>query len=71
MANKTYLLESNECTSCVGNVRKALDNTEGVKQAEVFYNSSKLWVEFDGIILKADELRSRIEKLGFNILAEA
>lgn len=70
MANKTYLLETKSCPSCVGNVGTALGNTAGVKQADVQYNSSKLRVEFDGIILKADELRNRIEKLGFNILSE-
>ncbi len=65
---KTFKIEGMMCPHCEGRVKKALENTGGVKMAEVSYEKGEAVVTLDENI---DEglLKSVIENDGYKVLA--
>lgn len=70
MANKTYQLETVSCPSCIAKIERALKKTAGIRQSEVLFNSSRVKVEFDENAVSAEEIKNKIERLGYKVLAE-
>lgn len=70
MTQKTYQMESFACPSCVAKIQKALDSTQGVTEAEVLFNSSRIKVKYDQGKLSPDNLKQLIEKFGYKVLSE-
>jgi copper chaperone CopZ len=47
-----------------------LKKTEGVKEYEVFFNSSKIKLEYDENVVDSETIKNNIAKLGFEVLKE-
>jgi copper chaperone CopZ len=47
-----------------------LKKTEGVQEAEVLFNSSRVKVTFDDKVTNSDMIKSKIAQLGFEVLGE-
>lgn len=70
MTNKIYQLETVSCPSCIAKIESALKKTAGVQKSEVFFNTSRVKVEFDEGRVSSQEIKDRIEKLGYKVLSE-
>lgn len=70
MTTKTYQLETLTCPSCMAKIEGALKRTEGVRQAEVLFNSSRAKVSYDEAAVDSAALVKTIESLGFKVLGE-
>jgi len=70
MTSRTYQLETISCPSCIAKIESMLKKTEGVTSSEVLFNSSRVKVTFDENIITSEEIKSRIDKLGFKVLGE-
>lgn len=70
MTTKTYQLETLTCPSCMAKIEGLLKKTEGVSASEVLFNSSKAKVTFDESILSSEDIKQKIESLGFEVLGE-
>ncbi len=70
MTNKIYQLETVSCPSCIAKIESALKKTDGVQKSEVFFNTSRVKVEFDEGRVSSQEIKDRIEKLGYKVLSE-
>lgn len=70
MTNKTYQMETISCPSCIAKIEGALKKTAGIRQSEVLFNSSRVKVEFDENTVSSEEVKSKIEKLGYKVLSE-
>ena len=70
MITKTYQLETLTCPSCMAKIQGALKKTEGVKESEVLFNTSKAKVTFDESVVESKDIKNTIERLGFEILGE-
>jgi len=51
-------------------IEGALKKTKGVKETEVLFNSSKAKVTFDESIVKSEDIKLVIERLGYKVLGE-
>lgn len=67
---KSYQLETLICPSCVIKIEGTVKKIEGINKAEVFFNASKLKVEFDENQVNGDDIRRTVEKLGYEVLGE-
>lgn len=67
MSKAVFQLEPLTCPSCVKKIETALGKTTGVNMVKVLFNSGKVKAEFDGNIVKADDLASVIQKLGYPV----
>lgn len=70
MTTKTYQLETLTCPSCMAKIQGVLRRTEGIKEAEVLFNSSKAKVAFDEGVVNSEEIKKTIEALGYKVLGE-
>lgn len=70
MTNKTYQLETLTCPGCAAKIEGMLKKTAGVSGAEVLFNSSRVKVTFDENLLSTEEIKGKIEDLGFKVLGE-
>jgi copper chaperone CopZ len=70
MTSKTYQLERLTCPSCVLKIKAMMKRTKGVKSSNVMFMASKLKVTFDESIIKSEEIKRNLDKLGFKVLAE-
>ncbi len=70
MTKKTYQLETLTCPSCMAKIQGVLRKTNGVKEAEVLFNSSKAKVAFDEEVVNSEEIKKTIEALGYKVLGE-
>lgn len=70
MITKIYQLETLTCPSCMAKIEGMLKKTEGVKESEVLFNSSKAKISFDETVVNSEEIKSKIERLGFKVLGE-
>lgn len=70
MINKTYQLETVTCPSCIAKIEGMLKRTQGIEEAEVMFNSSRVKVSFDESVVAGETIKSNIAKLGFKVLSE-
>ncbi len=67
---KTYQLDTLTCPSCTMKLEGMLKKTEGVKEYEVLFNSSKIKLEYDENVVDLETIKNNIAKLGFEVLKE-
>ncbi len=70
MTNKTYQLETVSCPSCIAKIQGMLKKTQGVHEAEVLFNSSRVKVAFDETVINSETIKGSINKLGYRVLGE-
>jgi len=70
MTTKTYQLETVSCPSCIAKIEGMLKKTIGVKTSEVLFNSSRVKVAFDEGVIASEEIREKINKMGYQVLSE-
>lgn len=70
MTTKTYQLDTLTCPSCSAKIEGMLKKTDGVGEFEVLFNSSRVKVSFDDSKVDSDIIKSKISKLGFDVLSE-
>lgn len=70
MTNRTYQLETVSCPSCIAKIEGMLKKTGGISNSEVLFNSSRVKVSFDENVVASDEIRAKIENLGYRVLSE-
>ncbi len=70
MINRTYQLETVSCPSCIAKIEGMLKKTAGITSSEVLFNSSRVKVSFDENVVASDEIKAKIESLGYRVLSE-
>ena len=65
MTKVTMKLEDLTCPSCMAKIEGAMLKTKGVRCV----NASKVKAEFEEELVSADQLVSKIEKLGYPVLS--
>ncbi|HPF85984.1 Copper chaperone CopZ [bioreactor metagenome] len=70
MTNRTFQLETVSCPSCIAKIEGMLKKTGGISSSEVLFNSSRVKVNFDDSAVTAEEIRAKIESLGYRVLSE-
>lgn len=70
MTNKTYQLETISCPSCIARIEGMLKKTGGIVSSEVLFNTSRVRVSFDESRITSEEIRNRIDRLGYRVLGE-
>lgn len=69
MKTARFQLEVLTCPSCINKIEGVLKKEEGVENAKVLFNSSKVKVEYNEDQTNSDKLASLIEKLGYPVLS--
>lgn len=69
MKKATFNMEPFSCPSCVKKIENTVSKTDGVKEATVLFNSSKVRVVFDSATTSADVIGSLISGLGYPVLS--
>ena len=69
MITKKFQLEPLTCPSCIKKIETKLNKMDGVEEAKVMFNSSKVKAKFDDRKVSEGELKETIEKLGYPVLA--
>ena len=57
------------CAACAGRIEDALQGLVGVQQAQVNFATEKAAVHFDSAALDGQAIRSKIEEIGYGVLA--
>lgn len=70
MKHITYQLETLTCPSCMAKIDGMLKKTDGVQSSQVLFNSSKVKVEIDDSVIQSEQVKQRIEDLGYAVLKE-
>ncbi|NLB39431.1 MAG: heavy-metal-associated domain-containing protein [Clostridiales bacterium] len=69
MTKTTLQLETLTCPTCVKKIEGLLKKTPGVNSYEVLFNTSRVKAEFDENVVSLDDLRGRIQQLGYEVLS--
>lgn len=70
MTKVTLQLEQLTCPTCVKKVETALGKTAGVESVKVSFTSSKVKAEYDETKVSVEEMKSVVEKLGYQVLSQ-
>lgn len=62
-------LETLTCPSCINKIESVLNKENGVDNAQVMFNSSKVKVTYDTEKTNPEILTGLIEKLGYPVLS--
>ncbi|WP_066304581.1 heavy-metal-associated domain-containing protein [Bacillus sp. FJAT-29814] len=68
MKKAVFQLETLTCPSCIKKIETMLNKTEGVQFAKVLFNTSKVKMEFDEAQINANQLKDKIQNLGYEVL---
>lgn len=69
MTKRTFQLETVSCPSCINKIEGMLKKTKGIEESEVLFNSSRVKVSFDGEEIGTDEIKNKIDQLGYKVLS--
>jgi copper chaperone CopZ len=69
MQSAEFQLEPLSCPSCIIKIERTLEKKEGVEEARVLFNSSKVKVEYNEVQASEEVLQETIEMLGFPVIA--
>lgn len=64
-----FQLEPLTCPTCVRKIEGALGKMDGIEDSRVLFNSSKVKLKLDESETKPEDVKERIEKLGFDVLS--
>ncbi|OQB25611.1 MAG: Copper chaperone CopZ [Firmicutes bacterium ADurb.Bin182] len=70
MTKKTYQLETVSCPSCIAKIQGMLKKTAGVTESEVLFNTSRVKATFDENVISSEDIKAKIEILGYKVLSE-
>lgn len=70
MTTKMYQMETVSCPSCIAKIETMLKTTEGVKETDVLFNSSRVKVSFDENTVTSEAIREKLTRLGYAVLGE-
>lgn len=70
MTTKTYQMETVSCPSCIAKIEGMLGQTEGIKESQVMFNSSRVKVAFDEAQVDSNAIKAKIAALGYQVLGE-
>jgi copper chaperone CopZ len=70
MSTKTFQLETVSCPSCIAKIEGMLKRTAGIVESEVLFNSSRVKVNFDEKIIASEDIKNKIDGLGYKVLGE-
>ncbi|HVW64446.1 MAG TPA: heavy metal-associated domain-containing protein [Nitrosospira sp.] len=57
------------CMGCVNKVKTGLENTAGVKSAEVSLEQKQVTVQYDDTRTQPEQLRNAIKKAGYEVVS--
>lgn len=69
MKTAKFQLEPLTCPSCIKKIEGKLSKMDGVENAKVLFNSSKVKSTYDESKVTSDELKETIEKLGYPVVS--
>lgn len=69
MKTVRFQLEVLTCPSCINKIEGVLKKEDGVENAKVLFNSSKVKVDYKEDKTSSDKLAGLIEKLGYPVLS--
>ena len=69
LKNVKFQLETLTCPTCITKIEGVLLKQSGLENAKVFFNSSKVKVEYDEEKVSTDRIKKLIEKLGYPVLS--
>lgn len=64
-ARETFKVSGMTCAGCETTIKLALEQTPGVKRAEVSYDRGEAVVEYDSAVTNTDKLRAAINETGY------
>lgn len=70
MTKKIYQLETVSCPSCIAKIEGMLKRTAGIESSEVLFNTSRVKVSFDENVITSDDIKYKINNLGYKVLGE-
>lgn len=70
MTTKIYQLETVSCPSCIAKIEGMLKKTAGVASSEVLFNTSRVRATYDESVVTSEEIKDRIDRLGYKVLGE-
>ncbi|MGA2053383.1 MAG: heavy metal-associated domain-containing protein, partial [Opitutales bacterium] len=68
---KTFAVRGMHCVSCAAAIEKALRKRAGVSAAEVNYGAESARISYDEERVKAEDLASAVEPLGYALVDES
>lgn len=68
MQTVKFQLEPLTCPSCIKKIETKLNKMDGVEEAKVMFNSSKVKATFDEETVTKEKIQDIIEKLGYEVL---
>ncbi|RYG74192.1 copper chaperone [Lentibacillus lipolyticus] len=71
MKSLKFQLEPLTCPSCIKKIEGALGKIDGVEQAKVLFNSSKVKITFEEEQVGPEAVRETIEKLGYPVVSSS
>lgn len=69
MKKATFTMEPFSCPSCIKKIENTLVKTNGVKEANVLFNASKVRVTFDSAVTSAEAIKDLVSGLGYPVLS--
>ena len=70
MTKKIYQLETVTCPNCIAKIEGMLKKTAGVIESEVLFNTSRVKVTYYENVIATEEIKDKIDKLGYKVLGE-
>ncbi len=70
MSTKMFQLETVSCPSCIAKIEGMLKRTQGIVESEVLFNTSRVKVNFDEKVIASEEIKNKIDGLGYKVLGE-
>ncbi|MBP1950206.1 heavy-metal-associated domain-containing protein [Virgibacillus litoralis] len=64
-----FQLELLTCPSCIKKIEGKVGKMDGVEEAKVMFNSSKVKATFDQDKVTSEDLKTTIEKLGYPVVS--
>lgn len=70
MKKTTYQLETLVCPSCSAKIGAMLKRTPGIEESQILFNSSRVKVSFDETTISSEDIKGKLDKLGYPVLSE-
>lgn len=64
---KTFEVRGMSCSSCVAKIQNKLNNSAGIKKAEVNLITNSMTVDFDEEITDAKKIKTLVKRLGYDV----
>jgi len=68
MTTKKFQLEPLTCPSCIKKIETKLTKMDGVEEAKVMFNSSKVKATYNEEQVTSEDIKNTIEKLGYPVI---